>query len=209
MKIFGIGLPKTGTASLDRALTELGFKVTGPNKSVLATLMSGDLKPTLALSQEYDAFQDWPWPLVYKKMNELYGENSKFILTIRSSAESWFKSLCDHAMQYRTPFQKHAIFYGYYLPFGREKEHIKFYNSHNASVIQYFKDNNIEHRLLVISFDSGEGWTELCNFLNVSIPTRTFPHANRRADKKVRYLRYIINLVFSFTYRSWIKLVKI
>ena len=89
-KVFCIGFHKTGTTTMMHVLTELGYRVTGPN-GVDSKNLARILGPlTVALSGRYDAFQDNPWPLVYREMDALH-PGSKFILTIRDE-QKWYNS---------------------------------------------------------------------------------------------------------------------
>ena len=72
---------------------------------------------------------------------------------------------------------------------GGESEATKFYNSW----INYVKKTVPANRLLV--FEAKEGWTPLCNFLNLPIPDQPYPHVNDTATitwnfKKLRIVAY-------------------
>ena len=89
MKIFGIGLSKTGTTSLAGALEILGFSV----KDCLGvkTYTKGDISSidSSALAT-YDAFTDTPIPSFYQELDKLY-PNAKFVLTVREM-DAWLNS---------------------------------------------------------------------------------------------------------------------
>ena len=132
------------------------------------------------VAKENNNFEDWPWPLVYKEMYEKYPD-AYFILTVRKSAEIWYKSLCKHAERIG-PKKIRKRIYGYYMPQYHKREHISFYEKHNQSVIEFFQKNAPE-RLLVVCWENGNGWNELCHFLNKEIPDVDFPFLNRATDK--------------------------
>ena len=177
MKVFGIGLNKTGTTSLGKALEILGYKKHISCNWELTKLWSeNNLNPILKEAEKYNNFEDWPWPLVYKELFKKF-ENAKFILTIRDTPEDWYSSLCNHALRTGpTEFRKRI--YGYYMPHDFKSEHINFYNNHNKGVIRFFKKNAPE-KLLVISFKDGNRWEKICDFLNNEIPETDFPFLNR------------------------------
>ena len=79
--LFGIGLPRTGTTSLAKALRTLGFK--GENYCLLNDTTNKDNQTFFKIDNSY-----------YKTYKELLEDNkkSKFILTIRDS-RSWRKSV--------------------------------------------------------------------------------------------------------------------
>jgi hypothetical protein len=93
-KVFCIGFPKTGTSSMGVALKKLGYKVTGPNGVNDPDICEHALSMALELAEQYDAFQDDPWPQLYREMDEHY-PRSKFILTLRDP-NSWIASQIRH-----------------------------------------------------------------------------------------------------------------
>ena len=98
-KVFVVGLPKTGLTSLLHALTQLGYKTHGTNKKGLKALLRGDLETVDRYFQEYEAFLDWPVPLLYRRLFESYGKDAKYILTLRKSPETWVESLKRHSLR--------------------------------------------------------------------------------------------------------------
>jgi hypothetical protein len=180
MKVFGIGLNKTGTTSLGHALEILGQqKHISCNSRLTKYWANNNLSPIISIAEKYDNFEDWPWPLVYK---ELYNEfeDAKFILTKRSSAEKWYESLCKHSLK-TGPTEFRRLIYGHSMPQGFKTEHIQFYNRHNKEVIKFFQQNAPD-KLLVISFEDGNNWQKICGFLNKEIPKIEFPLLNRSND---------------------------
>lgn len=182
-KVFGIGLNKTGTTSLDHALTVLGYRVHGPQKALLKKCSAGKIAALDPVVAAYDGFQDWPWPLYYREIFARYGDATKFVLTTRSSPERWFQSQVNHAMT-RALRKGEWDTYGFYRPFGRKKEYCDYYRRHNESVREFFKENNAEHRLLDICFETDDSWNRLCNFLGTSVPEQSFPKSNTHDQKR-------------------------
>ncbi len=93
-KIFGIGFHKTGTTSLGTALHDLGYSVCGLRKGALSYILRGDLEPVFGLVERYDAFEDNPWPLLYRELDQRFA-GSKFILTVRERND-WLASAVNH-----------------------------------------------------------------------------------------------------------------
>ncbi len=89
MKVFGIGLSKTGTTSLAGALEILGYRT--KDYPGVQTYLPGDLS-TLdpGVLDAYDAFTDTPVPSLYKALDVKY-PGAKFILTIRD-IDGWLTS---------------------------------------------------------------------------------------------------------------------
>lgn len=168
-KVFGIGLPKTGTVSLTHALKILGY-------SAIHQPLPGQipgLEKTVAL---YDAScgTQLAWNDNYKQLDKFF-PNSRFILTTRSLS-SWLRSYETWSLGY--PFTYYNIFGGptYTEDFNREKLTKDFVEYHN-SVEEYFKDR--PNDLLIMDFSRGDAWKKLCKFLSKPIPKILFPHENK------------------------------
>lgn len=170
-KIFGIGLSKTGTTSLARALKMLGYKTYHFPK---------DLEGAL---EHYQALTDTPIARAYKDLDQQY-PNSKFILTIRD-VESWLKSMKAHFATYPRETRE-----GWILELRRDLYHSENFDpalmkdaflQHNESVRSHFKTRPRD--LLIINIIEGKGWELLCPFLSKSIPDTLFPTINITENK--------------------------
>ena len=175
MKVFGIGLNKTGTKTLGRCFEELGFLNTSYNLELLMAYYEGNTGIIYKHIDKYSGFEDWPWPLMYKELEKKFSE-SKFILTTRSTPEVWYNSLVKHAKR-TGPTLARKLVYGYEDPFHHKEHHIKIYNNHIRDVLEYFSDK--PEKLLHVCWEDGDGWDKLCPFLNLSIPNKDFPHLNQ------------------------------
>lgn len=175
-KVFCIGFHKTGTKSIGHALTILGYRVLG-----LTAAMDPDISQTaLHIAKqkitEYDAFQDNPWPILYKELDNLCPD-SKFILTLRNE-HGWMNSVISHFGKKSTPMREWI--YGAGDPEGNEEIYLRRYQQHNVEVMQYFR--NRPHDLLVLPLDNFS-WDPLCQFLNKPVPTTPFPRLNTRNNR--------------------------
>lgn len=95
-KVFCIGYNKTGTTSLEKVLTCVGYRMPKQKmqeKLVVEQTLRGNYKPLFNLCKKYDAFQDMPFSqgVIYAIVDALFPK-SKFILTIREPNE-WYDSL--------------------------------------------------------------------------------------------------------------------
>jgi hypothetical protein len=177
--VIGIGLNKTGTTTLAVALKLLGYERHLSNRrDLLARLRAGDLAPALAALEAADVAEDWPFPLMYREIFDRFGEDARYVLTVRRDAEAWLASLKAHAL--RTPPDRHArlLAYGYAYPQGAETHHLAFYARHNAEVRAFFRARGASHLLLEACWEAGDGWDKLCGFLGLPVPPVPFPHAN-------------------------------
>jgi len=172
-KVFGIGMFKTGTTSLGRCFEILGYKTLhGPwwpeNQMILDPWYRNpkawpqyhnNLK---ALTQDFEAFQDYPWMFLYEELDSWYPD-AKFILTARDSeavAESDLRMWKRMGMKSIPPKQ----------------QFIDRYQDHYHQVIKYFKNKD---NLLIVNLAAGDDWDKICNFLDKPIPNRPFPHLNK------------------------------
>jgi hypothetical protein len=187
MKVFGIGLNKTGTSTLAACLRELGFRHTSCDLELTREVRRGNMAPVYDRADRYGSFEDWPWPLVFEEMDEQY-DDAKFVLTRRSSPKVWFSSLKRHALR-TGPTEYRAIAYGDEMPLGKRREHIRQYRAHNAAVRNHFADR--PNRLLEVCWEEGDGWHELCDFLEKPIPDTDFPHERKGRSQLWSVLSYL------------------
>ena len=175
VKIVGIGLNKTGTKTLGECMRCWNMKHISFSANAFDYWRNNDAAAIMRLVEEYDSFEDWPWPLIYKGIDEAFPE-AKFILTTRQCPDVWFDSLCRHAERHGpTIFRK--LIYGFEMPHSHKREHIHYYEAHTESVRGYFGRN--PSKLLEVCWENGDGWEELSNFLALPSPDIPFPNANK------------------------------
>jgi hypothetical protein len=175
-----VGFHKTGTSSVRDALMMLGYRVTGPNGTRDPDI-AAKLESTVdALADLYDAFQDNPWPLVYRRMDARY-PGSKFILTVRDESQ-WIESNVAHFGTTDTPMR--TLIYGVGHPKGNEAVYVERMRRHNQEVAEYFGDR--PNDLLTMDVTRNADWETLCGFLGLPVPQVPFPHAQSRRRREVR-----------------------
>ena len=177
-KVFGIGLSKTGTTSLARALDIMGYRTRdylGVTRYIAGDLSSVNLEEIDA----NDAFTDTPIPSFYQQLDQQY-PGSKFILTTRDM-DGWLKSCKKQfterivARQNEATSQLHTDLYGCFA-FDPEK-YASGYTRHVNGVLEYFKDRPED--LLVVDICGGEqNWVKLSAFLERPVPDMPFPVTN-------------------------------
>lgn len=196
-KVFVVGLSKTGTSTLKEMLTTLGYHVCGPRKDLLADVRAGKVQAVDPTLDAYDAFEDWPWPLVYRYADEKYGAKARFILTRRKDADTWFRSVENHGLG-TSPLKSMRDAYGHYRPFGRKAAFVKTYEEHNAAVRSYFADQ--PERFVEFCLEEGDGWDKLCGFLGHDAPGTAVPHRNRSTPDRKPFARLVNRLVIAPIY---------
>ena len=156
VKVFGIGLSRTGTKSLKEAFCFLGYNFYHqPRESIL-------------FQGNYDGASDVSVTRRYKTLDKKF-PNSKFILTVREK-DDWLASMETHWLKTGTKETDRSKFsrdnriavYGQ-LTFDKEVFSVK-YDQHITDVKQYFK--NRPNDLLIMNICGGEEWKKLIPFLN-------------------------------------------
>lgn len=179
MKVFGIGLNKTGTKTLGECFRILGYKNKSYDYELLTYYHSGDFEKIFSVADQFDSFEDWPWPLMYREFDQRY-PGSKFILTLRKTPEIWLNSLIKHS--HRTgPTNARKIVYGYEMPEQNPQRHLSIYRDHHLNVVNYFK--SAQSKLLIVNWEEEASWKPICEFLQQkTIPAIPFPHKNKSTE---------------------------
>ena len=166
-KIFGIGLHKTGTTTLARMMERMGYMNYGFDRYFMRLMFEGNFDPVWSWIAPWQSFQDIPWPLFYRELDQKY-PGSKFILTLRDE-EKWWNSLVNH-FGGRITEANHLIF-GFADVVGHKEEVLKMYRNHNREVQEYFADRPDD--LLVVNWED-QGISEVCHFLGRPVPLNRF-----------------------------------
>lgn len=173
-KIICVGLGKTGTTSFGKAMDILGYKHCYVGSvGVAFGHENGHMWPIHRSLSKYDSFDDFPWPYLYEMISAKY-PRAKFVLTRRSSADAWLRSLQKHYCR-AGPTYDNMAYYGYYSPYQNPEHHLDLYRNHNERVRKFFagRPNFVE-----LCWEEGHGWEELCGFLGKNVPDDPFPRAN-------------------------------
>jgi hypothetical protein len=200
-KIFCIGFNKTGTTSVRVAFEQLGYRV--GNQAVAEAFITDwacrDFSRIIDYCNTADAFQDIPFSLpdTYQSLDAAF-PGSKFILTVRTNSEMWYRSLTTfHAKVFgggKIPTEDVLaratyIYQGWALlamraiaavpdgdPYNRECL-IQAYESHNARVQGYFRHRPTD--LLMIDLATEGSFRRFCDFLGKPHQGDVFPWKNK------------------------------
>ena len=207
-KVFCVGRNKTGTTSIAKALRALGFKVGDQARAetLIEDWARRDFRKIVRYCRTADAFQDVPfsWPHTFEALDQAFPQ-SKFILTVRDSAEQWFDSLVGfHSALFgngRQPTVEDLklatlpapgwVWRAYQLVHGGDENllyhkttYIQHYERHNADVLDYFRHRKGD--LLVLNLSEPDAMQRLCAFLEVPWSGATMPHLNRSSPRLAR-----------------------
>ena len=164
VKIVGVGLNKTGTKTLKFYLRHWGFRHQSYDLDAFNRFRAGRVAELLASMRAYDSFEDWPWPLLYREIDD-YFPDARFILTTRRNADVWYRSLCNMAVRMGPfkDFERHI--YGHAMPQGHRAEHLRYYCEHNRAVEAHFRDR--PGKLLRVCWETGDDASSLAEFLGL------------------------------------------
>ncbi len=133
--------------------------------------------------ERFDAFEDNPWPILYRELDERF-PGSKFILTRRPS-DAWIRSQVKDFATTETPMRRWIYGENAGCPEGNEDIYVERYERHNREVLEYFRDRPDD--LLVMDIPADASWDKLCRFLGHAIPSKPFPHANKASlSRKIK-----------------------
>lgn len=137
VKMFGIGFHKTGTSSFGEAMRILGYnRVANFTPSLLPAIKAGDLREIQRFCEQFDGFEDNPWPLLYRELDKLF-PGSKFVLTVRPTDE-WIRSVRKHFGGSNTEMREWIYGPEHGDPIGSEEVYMSRYERHNDEVRNYF-----------------------------------------------------------------------
>jgi hypothetical protein len=166
MKIFGIGLTRTGTTSLTEALKILGYS------AVHCPMSYEEI-------EDHDASTDTAVAARFEFLDLLY-PNSKFILTIRD-LDSWIDSAASLTRSANDPIwqlETRSKLWGSFV-FDREK-FIEGYHKHHSKVLHHFR--NRPNDFLILDLIATEKFEKICSFLDKPTPSADYPHLNKRGS---------------------------
>jgi hypothetical protein len=177
VKVFGIGLNKTGTSSLNRALELLGYRSLhggglDAHDRMVRAIDEG--RPMLRyIDPEPDAVLDVLALTYYFHLADVQYPGSKFILTLRD-LDDWVDSRRRHVE--RNQRMKEAGEYdGPFLNVDPDTWTAE-YRRHEAVVRAYFEKRPAD----LLAFRPVDGdWNPLCAFLGQPVPDAPFPWENR------------------------------
>ena len=180
-KIFGIGLPKTGTTSLGRALEVLGYTVVHDPEN-------------FDQIDRHDAATDSRIADTFEELDRRY-PGSKFIYTVRDR-QAWVRSLVGQFEKTDLDFKqrkKPGTIARYKRLYGTatidEAAMLAAFERYEQRVQRYFQ--NRDDLLTIDVCVPGDKWPELCRFLEQPVPDMPFPHLNRAPSGWTRWARHL------------------
>ena len=180
-KIFGLGLSRTGTKSLTKALNNLRIRTIHFPHDLTTQMELFSGRGDLTILECYQGVVDGIAPF-YAQLDRA-NPDSKFILTIREkeawvhSAQIHFTWVAKQFSNFNARFQEFAQLitervYGS-IDFNRVR-FLDAYEQHVRDVLSYFKER--PEQLLVMDITGGDGWEKLCPFVGVPMPLERFPY---------------------------------
>ncbi|MEV0389371.1 sulfotransferase family protein [Nonomuraea sp. NPDC050643] len=205
--VIGAGLPRTGTTSLKAALERLGFAPCHHMQDIAAHPEQAQRwRQTLdgpvdwpAVLRGYRAAVDWPSAHFWRPLAQAYPD-AKVILTVRDP-HAWYASLRDTVFALlhdpgAAPAELQPVVTGIRPlldhiwrdtfgttpadPMPEESHAVEMFRRHTADVTGALPADR------VLTYESGQGWGPLCDFLGVPVPDEPYPHLNDRQAARTR-----------------------
>ena len=186
---------------MGQVLVDLGFSLGNQETGELLLEDWGirDFRRTISYCRTARAFQDIPFslPYTYQALDNAF-PMSKFILTIRNSADEWYKSLTRYHNRFvgknRLPTAEDLkeVSYRYkgwlwrnqQLVYGINEEtlysesiYTNHYRLHNFQIIDYFRYRPDD--LLVLNITDSAAMKKICGFLDIQYSGQVIPHLNK------------------------------
>jgi hypothetical protein len=216
LDVIGAGFGRTGTMSLKVALEELGFGPCYHMSEVFARPEHVELWRAAAQGKEVDweqifggyrATVDWPACSFYGELMEKYPD-AKVILTVRDP-QRWYESAYNTIYTMTRTASTSPVFYLASLVLPRAKGVKRARQMIEEIVWERDLDGRFEDREYAIEtlerhnekveqsvspekllvYEVKEGWGPLCEFLEVEVPEKPFPHLNDSAAFRDRIRR--------------------
>jgi len=179
MRIFGLGLSRTGTTSLHVATAALGISSAHYPLELAYHWLAGDFGAQHF--SRYTAYYDVPVCCYYPVLDQLYPD-AKFILTVRD-VDAWLDS-CETHFARRPQHDKRMLArdmarVATYGVFNFERNQFRsVYLRHCDAVMNYFSDCG--SRLLVLDVSAEDALSQLTLFLrdyvDNPLPMKAMPH---------------------------------
>ncbi|XP_039269827.2 uncharacterized protein LOC120344598 [Styela clava] len=217
MKIIVAGFPKTGTKSMDEALTQLGYKVYGHTENLLILekewtkvfYEGATIEDFRKMYEDVDAVSDVPACYFWEEILWAFPD-SKIIFMRRKNEDEWFNSLKNQIENFHKNFairllkttsptqwriEKNVASPTARLALGYVPPAIWSNNIriNEALAKKKYRAHNA-HVLQnapkdqLLIYNVSEGWEPLCAFLKVPVPNSPFPHKNVRGNISKEWL---------------------
>lgn len=208
MRVIGVGFGRTGTASMKLALEQLGF---GPCHHMIEVLRSTERRRLWGRVLAGEPV-DWPSTAYWKELVDAYPD-AKVLLTVRDP-DKWYDSMAATILPQIRGTEPMALrllmravsairpdvrdlFAGLRTKVGDgtfdgrgDREHLtEVFREHTKQVQEYVSADRL------LTYEVGDGWEPLCEFLDVPVPDHPFPRVNESADALRRFRQLLLRML--------------
>lgn len=186
LSVIGAGFGRTGTESMKLALEQLGLGRCHHMHEVIADealrdswrqVVSGEPANWDQMFDGFGCTVDWPSAYYWRELAAHYPD-AKILLTVRSS-DSWYKSFSNTILKVIETGDSITgmgpMLVGKKVFSGRagDRDHaIEVYERNTADVQAAFPPERL------LTYNVGDGWEPLCEFLGKEVPDTPFPRTN-------------------------------
>lgn len=191
MEVIGVGMGRTGTLSLKHALERLGFgpcyhmvEIQREPERGTAWLDAVHGKPVNwgEIFRGYRATVDFPGRSFWRELTAYY-PRAKVLLTVRDP-ERWYESAMATIYHPANSPEPGPIDRAWRLRFRHDfgcapqdaERVMAGFRAHTEAVRQAIPPDRL------LTYEVGQGWEPLCDFLGVAVPDEPFPRLNDRAS---------------------------
>lgn len=167
VKIFCIGINKSGTVSLSEGLRILGINAMHNYANAMDIILATERRERHPLLDQFTAFADGPFFRCCGQLLEDFPD-AKFIFTTRDQ-DDWINSRIIHVL-YNRMFDKKDV----WQHIDTESWETEYREAH-SHVFETFQGNE---NFLEMNVLRGDSWDKLCPFLGLPVPKASFPHWN-------------------------------
>ncbi|XP_076823977.1 uncharacterized protein LOC143470023 [Clavelina lepadiformis] len=209
MKVIVAGHQKTGTKTLNEALTLLGYNVydflenffylSKEWNQILTT--GGDTQLFQKMFCDVDAVCDMPSLLFWEEIHRAFPD-AKIILSVRENDDVWFRSMMNQMTSNQKNCLLRLVFFlsptalsrlvgsgirAAQLAYGMDRSAI-FSTKQNEMYMKLCYRRHNAHVMMnapkdkLLIYNCKEGWGPLCEFLGVDAPSVPFPHKNKKGS---------------------------
>ena len=194
LSIVGAGFGRTGTLSLKSALETLGV---GPcyhmievhnnasHADVWTAASNAEKTDWDSVFENYGSIVDWPGCFFWKELADYYPD-AKVLLSVRDP-EKWYLSVTNTIYQLLSQPLPDKDAPGYSQRYMTQqiildKTFDNRFEDKDYAISVYQKHiETVQHSIpadRLLTFNVADGWSPLCEFLNVAIPDSDFPRVN-------------------------------